>query len=78
MRSEAIVSYNPWGKKNPFLSMWLSGANAVLGATRHEAAAAMHRHANAALREGSRQMLAFWGLAAPVRKRPVKRRRRPR
>lgn len=25
---------NPWLKKNPMLSMWLSGANAVAGAAR--------------------------------------------
>ena len=25
---------NPWTKKNPLLSMWLSGANAVAGRAR--------------------------------------------
>jgi hypothetical protein len=70
------VSYNPWGKKNPFLSMWLSGANAVFGATRNQMTAAMHRQTNAAIAEGSKQALAFWGATTPARKRPVKRRRR--
>jgi hypothetical protein len=68
------VSYNPWGKKNPFLSMWLSGANAVFGATRGQATAAMHRQANAAVTEGTRQMLAFWGVNTPRRRRHAKRR----
>jgi hypothetical protein len=31
---------NPWMKKNPFLSMWLSGLNAMLGAARGQAMAA--------------------------------------
>jgi hypothetical protein len=34
---------NPWMKKNPFLSMWLSGANAAAGAARGHAAAATKR-----------------------------------
>ena len=70
------MSYNPWGKKNPFLSMWLSGANAVFGATRNQMTAAMHRQSQAAITEGTKQVLAFWGMKAPARKRPVKRRRR--
>lgn len=31
---------NPWTKKNPFMSMWLSGANAVAGRARVQATAA--------------------------------------
>jgi len=68
------VSYNPWGKKNPFLSMWLSGANAMLGATMNQARATQARHANHALRQGTEQVLAFWGLQAP--KKADRRRRR--
>jgi hypothetical protein len=34
---------NPWTKKNPFLSMWLSGANAVAGSARGRATAAAKR-----------------------------------
>jgi len=70
------VSYNPWGKKNPFLSMWLSGANAMLGATRNQMMAATQRQAHAAMSEGTRQMLASWGMAPAGRKRATKRRRR--
>ena len=39
---------NPWLKKNPFLSMWLSGANAVAGAARVRATAELNRQTKAA------------------------------
>lgn len=68
------MSYNPWGKKNPFLSMWLSGANAVLGKTRSQVTANVRRHANAAMDEGTRQALALWGLGT----RPATKKRRRR
>ena len=70
------MSYNPWGKKNPFLSLWLSGANAVMGAARNQATASLHRQANAAISEGTRHVLALWGVAPAPRKRATKRRRR--
>src|ERR1700735_4746203 len=38
-RSGADVK-NPWTKKNPFMSMWLSGANKVVGSARGRASAA--------------------------------------
>lgn len=34
---------NPWMKKNPLLSMWLSGANAVLGSSRGHAMSTARR-----------------------------------
>jgi hypothetical protein len=30
---------NPWMKKNPFMSIWLRGANAVAGCVRGQATA---------------------------------------
>ena len=39
---------NPWLKKNPLLSIWLSSANAMLGAARGQTAAAVARSAGAA------------------------------
>jgi hypothetical protein len=68
------MSYNPWGKKNPILSMWLSGANALLGKTRSEMTASARRHTKAGMDEGTRQALEFWGLGA----RPASRKRRRR
>jgi hypothetical protein len=67
------MSYNPWGKKNPFLSMWLSGANAILGTMRSQGAASARRQTKAALDEGTRQALAFWGFDRPT---STKRKRR--
>ena len=37
---------NPWTKKNPFMSMWLSNANALTGAARNMASAEMTRQMN--------------------------------
>ena len=47
---------NPWGKKNPFLSMWLSGANAVAGAARSRVTAEAKRQTSAAMTKGAKQM----------------------
>ena len=59
---------NPWLKKNPFMSMWLSGANKVAGAARGLATAAVKREATRTSKvvaaEGTRQVLEFWGAAA--------------
>ena len=56
---------NPWLKKNPFMSMWLSGAHRVVGAARGLAAATVKREATRASRDvaaaGIKQVLDFWG-----------------
>lgn len=75
MQRVRTVSYNPWGKKNPFLSMWLSGANAALGSTRSQMTAAMRRHTNAAIADGTRYVLALWGLSAHPKRRAKRRSR---
>jgi hypothetical protein len=70
---------NPWLKKNPFLSMWMSGANRVVGTARAHATAAIKREASLASRSatsvGTKQMLDFWSaaLGAPT---PAKDKRR--
>lgn len=51
---------NPWLKKNPFMSMWLSGANTVLNSARGRATAEGKRQAAGMMAEGSRQMIRFW------------------
>ncbi|SAK59201.1 hypothetical protein AWB82_02637 [Caballeronia glebae] len=56
---------NPWVKKNPFLSMWLSGANAVIGATRGRATA-----------QAKRQASTLWSAALTPPRKPKKRRAR--
>ena len=63
---------NPWMKKNPLMSMWLSGANAVLGAARSRATAQAKRQATTMISEGARQVVRLWSgalIAAPRRKK---------
>ena len=71
---------NPWIKKNPFMSMWLSGANKVAGAARGHATAAAKREATKASRTamttGTKQVLDFWSaaLGGPAKLKAKKRR----
>ena len=46
----------PWLKKNPFMSMWLSGANAVAGSARAQA----QRQTGAAIQKATRYMFGLW------------------
>jgi hypothetical protein len=48
---------NPWMKKNPFMSMWPSGANSVAGRARVQATAAITKH-----------VAQFWSGARKARK----------
>lgn len=71
---------NPWTKKNPFMSMWLSSANKVAGAARGQASAAVKREASRVSRtattEAGKQVLDFWSAAfgAPAKGRGKTRR----
>jgi hypothetical protein len=58
----------PWSKKNPFMSMWLSGANRAAGAMRGRATAEAKRQAGIAGKTAAEQMVDFW---ADARARPV-------
>lgn len=67
---------NPWTKKNPLLSMWLSGANAITGAARGHIAAAMKRQTRTAMTRGMKQATDFWSNALmPSSPRKKKKRR---
>ena len=57
---------NPWLKKNPFMSLWLSTANRVAGSLRGQATAQAKRQAKAAVAESI-------SPPAPKAKRRVKR-----
>ena len=65
---------NPWLKKNPFMSMWLSGANTIFGKARGQAIAEARRQSAAMMAEGTRQILQFWtgGYATPPRRKRKK------
>jgi hypothetical protein len=67
---------NPWIKKNPLMSMWLSGGNAVAGYARSRATAEAKRQTATAMTKGVKQMVGFWSgglMAAPPRKRKKRR-----
>jgi hypothetical protein len=57
--------------KNPFMSMWLSNANRVLGMGRGLVTAEMRRQQNAATKEALRAV--GLGGAAKTKKKPAKR-----
>lgn len=65
---------NPWTKKNPFMSMWLSGANAVIGSARGHAAAETKRQANALVTEGTKQAFDLWTSAWTLPTKPKRKR----
>lgn len=66
---------NPWTKKNPWLSMWLSGANAVAGAARARATAHARREASTMMTRGAKDAVDFW-TAAMTGAAPAKRTRK--
>lgn len=60
---------NPWTKKNPLMSLWLSAANKVAGSARGQVAAAVRREAATAQAQAARQIADFWtGRPAPAAK----------
>jgi len=57
---------NPWTTKNPFMSIWLSSANKVMGSARGQATAAAKRQVASVQAEAAKQVIDFWsGKAAP-------------
>ncbi|HSV46160.1 MAG TPA: hypothetical protein VLJ58_10240 [Ramlibacter sp.] len=51
---------NPWTKKNPFMSMWLSSANSMMGSARARATAETKRQVAIAQADAARQIVDFW------------------
>ncbi|WP_019142311.1 hypothetical protein [Noviherbaspirillum massiliense] len=66
---------NPWTRKNPFLSMWLSSANAVFGTARGKAMAEGKRQTAAVIRKGTKRLTDFW-IAEPQAPLPKRRKKR--
>ncbi len=63
---------NLWLKKNPYMSLWLSGANAAAGSVRSHGSAQAKRQATTAMTNATRDIFDLWAHAlagAPVRKR---------
>jgi hypothetical protein len=69
---------NPWLKKNPFMSMWLSGANSVANTARVRIAAEAKRQTTAAVTKATGDMFAAWpGSGGPATSRKRKKNRFP-
>ncbi|MEO8122917.1 MAG: hypothetical protein ABI633_02600 [Burkholderiales bacterium] len=80
---------NPWIKKNPFMSMWLSTANSMMSSAKGHATAAVARGTRKAVANattsGMNQIVDFWAntLMPPELKnsaatREPRKRRQPR
>lgn len=66
---------NPWLKKNPVLSMWLTAANRATGSARGQATGAAKRQVAATHADATRQIIDFW-TGATLQKPAGKKRRR--
>lgn len=66
---------NPWTKKNPWMSLWLSAANTAAGGAKGRAVSAAKKQASTAQTQAMRSVLDFW-LPAPPKARGKKRTRR--
>lgn len=64
---------NPCLKKNPFMSMWLSGANAAAGKTRMAGTAEVRRQQAAAVKLTTAMLMSAWGLPTKPTRRRIKR-----
>ena len=63
---------NPWSKKNPFMSMWLSAANSVANTARVRITAEAKRQSSAAVTKVTTEMFG----ARPASAAPAARRRK--
>lgn len=66
---------NLYTSKNPFMSLWLSSANKVMGSARGQAAAATKRQVASFQADATKQIVDFWAgkAPAPARKRTKRR-----
>jgi hypothetical protein len=64
---EVFPVSNPWVKKNPFMSLWLSGANRVVNSARGRIGAEAKRQSAAAASRAGREVFSMWtGMLAPA------------
>ena len=71
-----IPMRNPWLKKNPYLSMWLSASNAATGAVLAQAKAQTRRQAATASTLAARKVAEAWTAAMFGTTRKGRKRRR--
>jgi hypothetical protein len=67
---------NPWLKKNPFMSMWLSGANSVANTARGNMTRQAKRQTTAAVNKATGDVFGFWTEAMGLAAKPARRRKR--
>ena len=68
---------NPWLKKNPFMSLWLSGANRMASTMRSQATAQAKRQISAAVTKATNDNLkAMLGGTTPASPKAKPKRRR--
>lgn len=67
---------NPWMKKNPLMSIWLSSVNSAMGSARGRATAAAKRQARTVMSTAAKQMANFWNSALEPRSTRAKRKTR--
>jgi hypothetical protein len=66
---------NSWLKKNPYMSLWLSGANAAANSAKSHGSRQAKRQATTAMTNATRDIFALWAHAlanSPVRKRNIR------
>jgi hypothetical protein len=66
---------NPWLKKNPLLSMWLSGANAVAGSARGRIASDVKRQSTIVVNGAASDMFTMWTDAVAASRAPKRKKR---
>jgi len=73
---------NPWLKKNPFMSLWLSGANKAMSTARGQASSAVKRDAckvgAAVSAAAAQQVTEFWTNTLTKPPAAARKRRTPR
>ena len=69
MRHPSTIMRSPWGKKNPWLSAWLGGANAIVGSTRGVWMREMRRQNDVFMRTTRKRTADFWLGSTGVRKK---------
>lgn len=68
---------NPWLKKNPFLSLWLSAFNSALGTWRGHALTQGRRPTQAAIARTTKDATnAWWSMTPTLAPKPVTKKRR--
>lgn len=67
---------NPWLKKNPFMSMWLSSANSVANSARGRITAAVKRQSKTAVTQATNDLLGVRTGPSTAGTRPKKKARR--